>query len=177
MIRRPVSRTVSQDAIRRPEPKEGNPMTILRSTRTRIVTMTVGLAAAAVPVLSQTASAADQSCKFILNSVKAVDVQETGTRGDEIFIKLDGQRFPSSGFVRFGANGASAAASLFQNAAVDFADDNPLSVQLIEHDPLFNDQIGNAKSLECTGGQTDQVLVFKETGVKYLMTYDVDLFT
>jgi hypothetical protein len=152
-------------------------VTILRSTRARLGLLTVGLAAAAVPVLSQTASAADQSCNFVLNSVKAVDVQEPRTRGDEIFIRLDGVAFPSSGFVRFRSNGASAAARLFASPVVGFADDNPLSVQTIEDDTLFNDQIGNTKSLECTGDQIDQVLVFKETGVKYLMTYDIDLLS
>jgi hypothetical protein len=152
-------------------------MTILRSTRARLGLLGVGLAAAAVPVLGQTASAADQSCNFILNTVKAVDTQETGTRGDEIFLRLDGERFPSSGFVRYATNGVIRAANSFGSPVVGFADDNPLSVQLSEHDPLFNDQIGNVKSLECTGDQTDQVLVFKETGVKYLMTYDIDLLT
>jgi hypothetical protein len=152
-------------------------MTILRSTRARLGLLTVGLAAAAVPVLSQTASAADQSCNFVLNSVKAVDVQEPRTRGDEIFIRLDGERFPSSGFVRFSTNNVIRAANNFGSPVVGYADDNPLSVQLLEDDTLINDQIGNTKSLECTGDQTDQVLVFKETGVKYLMTYDVDLLT
>src|SRR5262245_41151539 len=103
MLRAPDSRTVSPDAIRRPSHRR-NPMTILRSTRARLGLMTVGLAAATVPVLSHTASAADQACNFVLKSVKAVDVQETGTRGDEIIIKLNTTRFPSSGFVRFPTN-------------------------------------------------------------------------
>jgi hypothetical protein len=152
-------------------------MNILRSRRARLAAITVGLASAAVPVLSHSASAADQQCNFVLNTLKAVDVQEPRTRGDEIFIRLDGVAFPSSGNVRFLANGAIRAANSFGSPVVGFADDNPLSVQVIENDILFNDVIGNTKSLECTGDQIDQVLVFKETGVKYLMTYDVDLLT
>jgi hypothetical protein len=150
-------------------------MTILRSTRARLGVLTVGLAAAAVPVLSQPASAAVQSCQFVLERVIADDVQEAGTRGDEITLKLDGERFPSSGFVRFGANGAIRNHPSFQSPVVVYADDNPLSVQLIELDTLFNDQIGNTKTLECTGDQRNQTLVFKETGVQYRMQYHVNL--
>jgi hypothetical protein len=152
-------------------------MTIIRSRRARLAAIAVGLAASAVPALSHSASAADQQCNFVLNTLKAVDVQEPRTRGDEIFIRLDGVAFPSSGNVRFAANGVVRSANAFGSPVVGFADDNPLSVNVIENDILFNDVIGNTKNLECTGDQIDQVLVFKETGVKYLMTYDVDLLS
>ena len=151
-------------------------MNILRSRRARLAALSVGLAAVAVPTLAQPASAAVQSCEFVLKSVTADDVQEPRTRGDEIFIELDNQRFPSSGFVRFRANGVSAGAALFQNAKRQYADDNPLTVELKEVDvPLPNDQIATNKTLECTGDQTNQVLIFREPGVQYRLTYDVNL--
>ncbi len=153
-------------------------MTILRSTRARLGVLTVGLAAAAVPVLSQSASASVQSCDFVLERVTAVDVQEGGrgaNKGDEIILKLDGERFPSTGSAQFPVNATIRNHPSFQSPVVGFADDNPLSVELIELDLLFNDQIGNTKSLECTGNQRNQTLVFKETGVEYHMRYHVNL--
>jgi hypothetical protein len=152
-------------------------VTTMRTKRARLAAITAGVVASVVPVLSQSASAADQQCNFVLNTVQAIDVQEPRSRGDEIFIRLDGVAFPSSGSVRFLRNGVTRSANNFDSPVVGFADDNPLSVRLIEDDIIFNDPIGNTKNLECTGDQTDQVLVFKETGVKYLMKYDVDLLS
>ncbi len=152
-------------------------MTILRSTGARLATLTLGVAAVAVPVLAQPASAAVQSCEFVLNTVTADDIQEPRTRGDEIILELDGQRFPTliRDFVRFRVPGVAVGAGAFDTAKKQFADDNPLTVRLIEDDTLFNDQIGNNKTLECTGDQTDQVLIFRETGVQYRVKYDVNL--
>jgi hypothetical protein len=150
-------------------------MSMLGSRRARLTTLAVGFAALAAPALAQPASAAVQSCQFVLKSVKAVDTQETATRGDEIIIRLDGERFPSARFVRFPTNNTTRAASAFGSPIKQFADDNPLSVRLLEVDTLLDDPIGTTKNLECTGTQTNQVLVFKETGVDYRMTYDVKL--
>jgi hypothetical protein len=152
-------------------------MNILRSRRARLAALTVGLAASAVPVLAQSASAADQNCRFIFTSLNAVDVQEEGflTNGDEIFLTLDGQRFPATGTVKFRADGATAGPRSFGSPLVPFSDSNPLTVKLLEDDTIINDRIGTVKNLECTGDQTAQVLRFKERRAEYLLTYDIDL--
>lgn len=152
-------------------------MSILRSRRARLATLCIGLAAAAVPVVSHPASAAPQNCRFIFNKLKAEDVQEELLfgNGDEIFITLDGQRFPTSGFVRFRADGADRAANSFGSPLVSFSDENPLTIKLLEADTVIRDRIGTVKNLECTGDQTNQVLRFKDRSAEYLLTYDVDL--
>jgi hypothetical protein len=185
MIRAPHSRTVSPDAtLRRSTPTPsgvnphgGNPMTILRSTRARLGLLTVGLAAAAVPILSQPASAAPQNCRFIFRTLQAVDVQEELFlgNGDEIFVKIEGVNFPSTGTVKYRADGVIRSANSFGSPQVNYSDSNPLTIRVVEDDTVINDRIGRDKNLECTGDQTDQVLRFADASAEYLLTYNVDL--
>jgi hypothetical protein len=152
-------------------------MTILRSTRARLGLLTVGLAAAAVPVLSQPASAAPQNCRFIFRTLQAVDVQEELFlgNGDEIFVKIEGVNFPSTGTVKYRADGVIRAANSFGSPQVNYSDSNPLTIRVVEDDTVINDRIGRDKNLECTGDQTDQVLRFADASAEYLLTYNVDL--
>jgi hypothetical protein len=152
-------------------------MTILRSTRARLGLLSVGLAAAAVPVLSQPASAAPQNCRFIFRTLQAVDVQEELFlgNGDEIFVKIEGVNFPSTGTVKYRADGVIRSANSFGSPQVNYSDSNPLTIRVVEDDTVINDRIGRDKNLECTGDQTDQVLRFADASAEYLLTYNVDL--
>ncbi len=152
-------------------------MTILRSTRARLGMLTVGLAAAAVPVLSHPASAAPLNCRFVFRTLQAVDVQEEAFlgNGDEIFVKIEGVNFPSTGTVKFRADGAIRAANSFGSPQVNYSDTNPLTVTVREDDTVINDRIGRVKNLECTGAQANQVLRFADASAEYLLTYNVDL--
>jgi hypothetical protein len=152
-------------------------MTILRSTRARLGVLSVGLAAAAVPVLSDSASAAPLNCRFIFRTLEAVDVQEEAFlgNGDEIFVKIEGVNFPSTGTVKYRADGVIRSANSFGSPQVNYSDSNPLTIRVVEDDTVINDRIGRDKNLECTGDQTDQVLRFADASAEYLLTYNVDL--
>jgi hypothetical protein len=149
-------------------------MNIMRS---RLAAVGVGLAATVVPALSNSASAAPLDCRFVFSTLEAVDVQEENflNRGDEIFVKIEGVNFPSSGTVKYRADGVIRAANSFSSPQVNYSDTNPLTVTVREDDTLINDRIGRVKNLECTGNQTGQVLRFADASAEYLLTYDVIL--
>jgi hypothetical protein len=48
-------------------------------------------------------------------------------------------------------------------------------VKLIQDNFVFDHKIGTVKTLECTGAQANQTLVFKDTGVDYRVRYHVNL--
>jgi hypothetical protein len=153
-------------------------MQLLRSRPARLAAISLGLATTAVPALAQTAAAADQSCRFVFTSLRAVDIGEelAGGNGDEMYVMLDDVRKPQT-FVRFATDGVTRNASAFQNPIADYTDSDPLTVRLFEDDPVDDDRIDRVKSLECTGEQTGQVLVFTGGFEQYRLTYDVDLLS
>ena len=147
-------------------------MNILRSRPARLATLSLGLAATVGSALSQPASAA--SCDFVLESVQAVRLQEGG--GDEIYLVLDGVRFPfTKNFVDFPSNGVTRSATSFEfDVPLEF--DDQMKVKVFEFDPTIfvpDQKIGPTKVVNCTGNQQDQVLVFEDGPIEYRLTYSL----
>jgi hypothetical protein len=150
-------------------------MTIMRSRHARLAALTLGLAAAASPMLSNPASAA-ANCTFKLVRVKAVDIQEE-RRGDEIYLHIDGERVPFDGYVTYTRNGESHPAADFGTAAqTQEAFNGSMTVKVFEQDPTFDEKIGVTHTVSCTGSATDHVLEFVEpNSAHYQVFYDVVL--
>ena len=150
-------------------------MTIMRSRRSRLAALTVGLAAAASPMLSNPASAA-ANCTFKLVSVKAVDIQEE-RHGDEIYLHIDGERVPFDGYVTYTHKGESHPAADFGTPAqTQEAFSGSMTVKLFEQDPTFDEKIGVTPTVNCTGNASNQVLEFVEpNSAHYQVFYDLVL--
>jgi hypothetical protein len=134
------------------------------------------MAAVSVPILAEPSRAAvpQPHCVFSLISVKALDLQESD--GDEIYLRLDGVRFPHGDSVSFTSDGQVRLASSFGSPVVEFPrpGQNYLFVNVVEDDLLLDDDIGNTVGVSCAGPFGPRTFVFQDRTASYRLTYDVE---
>jgi hypothetical protein len=102
-------------------------------------------ATVAIAVPSQAQSPA--SCRLTVtdldgianNEVRAVELNE---KVDDIFLLIDGQRFPASGTVSFSTAGQGRPASAFGNPSRVFNAGEEIVMKVVESDPVFRDNMG-----------------------------------
>ena len=110
----------------------------MRFLRTALVAAIVlgGLAVAAP------AHASAVNCEAQFVSLRAFDIQEDGQGQDEIFVWMDGVRYPTTGHALPFVQGQLRPGTDFRLDANSIAFLDELTVELTEDDPLANDPLG-----------------------------------
>jgi hypothetical protein len=111
------------------------------------IVVTLLAAVAAWLALTAQAPAATGGCRVSVtnidgnagNEVKALELNE---KEDDIFLRIDGVRFPSNSEVEFSSAPLGKPASAFGNPSRVFNADEEIKMEVVEKDPLFNDNMG-----------------------------------
>ena len=93
------------------------------------------------------------------NEVKAIELNE---RVDDIFLRIDGKRFPTSGTVAFSFAGQGRSPVPFANPTRVFNAGEEILMEVVEADPVFPDNMGTNL---IPGAPLHSTLVFNDGGV------------